>query len=168
MTAADLGLTFETTTEADIPELTDVMKRAFNDDTQKHLGKERGGPPGYDNGDFFRKWLFGYEQSEGHKILADGRIIGGIVVWILDGGENILGTIFVDPGFQDRGIGWRTWEFIEERYPETKSWRLETPAWATKNHHFYQKCGFVRVDNDPLIRASEGSWIYRKQCGAVT
>jgi hypothetical protein len=36
--------------ESDIPAVTYVMKRAFDDDTQKHLGKEVGGPPGYDDG----------------------------------------------------------------------------------------------------------------------
>ena len=36
--------------ESDIPAVTDVMKRAFDDDAQKHLGKEVGGPPGYDDG----------------------------------------------------------------------------------------------------------------------
>jgi len=38
----------------DIPELVPVMKRAFDDDTQKHLGKPRGGPEGYDDGDSIR------------------------------------------------------------------------------------------------------------------
>ncbi|MGD1994471.1 MAG: hypothetical protein PVI59_14855, partial [Anaerolineae bacterium] len=57
------GLVFESITEADVPELTAVMTRAFDDDAQKHLGQERGGPPGYDDGEFFRKWLFGYQES---------------------------------------------------------------------------------------------------------
>jgi hypothetical protein len=52
MTSNESELVFETITEADIPELTQVMMRAFDDDARKHLGLERGGPPGYDNGDF--------------------------------------------------------------------------------------------------------------------
>lgn len=156
-------LSFTLITEEHLPQLTEVMTRAFDDDARKHLGKERGGPEGYDNGDFFRKWLFPYEESVGYNILLQGRCVGGIIVWILPEGANILGTIFIDPDFQDQGLGTRTWQFIEETYPETKSWRLATPTWATKNHHFYKKCGFERVDSDPLIPPEEDTTIYRKE-----
>lgn len=158
----DLQLSFLIMTESDIPSITLVMKRAFDDDAKKHLGKESGGPPGYDNGEFFRQWLLPYDESVGYKIITGEEIIGGIIVWILPEAHNILGTIFVDPVFQDRGVGQRTWSYIEESYPGTKSWRLGTPAWATKNHHFYEKCGFVEVNVDPLIPAEDESIIYRK------
>jgi GNAT superfamily N-acetyltransferase len=158
----DLELSFELMEEADIPALTEVMKHAFDDDAQKHLGKERGGPPGYDDGEFFRIWLLPYEESIGYKIITGETVIGGIIVWILPEGHNILGTIFVDPAFQDRGVGQQTWRFIEDGYPQTKSWRLGTPIWATKNHYFYMKCGFERVDADPFIPEEEGTAIYRK------
>lgn len=161
-------LEFVAMTEADIPALTPVMKRAFDDDAQKHLGQESGGPPGYDDGEFFRTWLLPYQESVGYKILTDGRLIGGIIVWILPGGDNILGTIFVDPEFQDIGVGTATWKFIEGAYPETRSWRLATPTWATKNHHFYMKCGFEEVESDPMIPPEEGTTIYRKEWGAVS
>jgi GNAT superfamily N-acetyltransferase len=156
-------LVIETVTEDDIPELTRVMTRAFDDDAQKHLGQERGGPPGYDTGDFFREWLFGYDETDGYKVLRAGQVIGGIIVWILPDGHNVLGTIFVDPDAQDQGVGARIWQFVEARYPETKSWRLVTPRWATKNHHFYAaKCGFTRVESDPIVGAPEGDFVYRK------
>ena len=158
----DLKLEWSKMVEADIPALTVVMKRAFDDDAQKHLGQESGGPPGYDDGDFFRTWLLPYEESVGYTIMSGDHLIGGIIVWILPEGNNILGTIFVDPDYQDIGVGKQTWKFIEETYPETKSWRLATPTWATKNHHYYKKCGFLEVESDPLIPAEEDATIYRK------
>ncbi len=157
------ALTFAEITEADIDELTGVMTRAFDDDAQKHLGQPRGGPPGYDNGDFFRQWLFGYPQTAGHKALLDGKAVAGIIVWILPEGHNVLGAIFVEPAQQDRGVGARLWRFIEATYPQTKSWRLATPAWATRNHHFYEKLGFRRVERDPIIGAPEGEVVYWKE-----
>ena len=165
MNEQDLQLSFEEMTEEDIPEVTQVMTRAFDDDAQKHRGLERGGPDGYDNGDFFRTWLLPYEESVGYKILWEDKVIGGLIVWILPEGHNILGTIFVDPPYQDRGVGTRTWDFIEATYPETKSWRLVTPNWATKNHHFYKvKCGFTMVESDTLIDSpQEDGSIYRKE-----
>ena len=149
----ELDISFRLMEESDIPDLTQVMKRAFDDDAQKHLGQESGGPPGYDNGGFFQEWLLPYEESVGYKVLFGDDLIGGIIVWILPKAHNILGTIFVDPDFQDRGVGQRTWVYIEETYPDTRSWRMGTPAWAIKNRHFYEKCGFEKVDEDPLIPA---------------
>jgi GNAT superfamily N-acetyltransferase len=157
-----MDLSFETITETDIPELTDVMTRAFDDDAQRHLGEGKGGPPGYDDGGFFQEWLFPYEESKGYKVLLDGRIVGGLIVWILDGGDNILGTIFVDPDYQDRGIGTRTWAFVEATYPDTRSWKLGTPSYAIKNHHFYEKCGFVKVDEESVEGHDWTSYIFRK------
>lgn len=164
MSQKQLALSFEEIRESDLPELTRVMTRAFDDDAQKHLGVESGGPEGYDNGDFFRTWLFPYRESVGYKILSEGKVIGGIIVWILEQRHNILGTIFVDPAYQDRGVGTQTWQFIETTYPDTKSWRLATPTWATKNFHFYEKkCGFLRVESDPMVPSEEGQYIYRKE-----
>ncbi len=159
-----LNLNFEKIEESDILALTAVMKRAFDDDAQKHLGQQHGGPPGYDDGEFFRTWLLPYEESIGYKIIVDENIIGGIIVWILPKDDNILGTIFVDPDFQDKGVGKQSWRFIEGQFSETKSWRLGTPTWATKNHYFYCQCGFEMVESDSLIPAEEGITIYRKEC----
>lgn len=158
-----IPLVFKEIEEADVPALTTVMTLAFDDDAQKHLGEERGGPEGYDDGEFFRMWLFGYDESVGFKVLTGDRVVGGIIVWVLPDNHNVLGTIFVDPEWQDMGVGQRTWRFIEETYPDTRSWRLATPSHATKNHHFYAKCGFSKVESDPIIPAEEGITIYRKE-----
>ena len=159
-----MELAFEKAGEGDIPELTRVMTRAFDDDAQKHLGIEKGGPPGYDNGEFFRKWMLGHEESIGYKVLLDGQVIGGIIVWILEHGDNRLGTIFVDPTYQDQGIGSRAWQFIEATYPDARSWTLDTPSFATKNHFFYEnKCGFVQIDEKAVPGEPWTSFIYRKE-----
>ena len=143
---------YERISEMDIPELAVVMKRTFDEDAQKYFGQPEGGPDGYDNGDFFRKWVFGEASGIGWKIILDGRIAGAFIIWVLPDGNNILGNIFVDPAMQNLGIGTQTWQFIEETYPDSVSWRLDTPTWATRNHHFYEKLGFVRtgVEDDDV------------------
>lgn len=153
-------------TESDLPVLIDVMTRAFDDDTRTHLGEERGGPEGYDNGEFFRTWLFPYKESRGFKNLKDGRTVGAFIVWILPKGENNLGTIFIDPDFQDQGIGTATWAHIEATFPETKSWTLGTPSWSTKNHSFYEKkCGFRKIREEETPDHAWNSYIYQKMMG---
>ena len=136
---------YERMSESDIPELAGVMKRAFDDDAQKYLGQPEGGPDGYDNGDFFRKWVFGEAGGIGWKNMLDGRITGAFILWDMPDGNNFLGNIFVDPAMQNLGIGTKAWQFIEETYPNAISWQLDTPTWATRNHHFYEKLGFVRT-----------------------
>lgn len=146
----------------DIPELVPVMKRAFDDDSQKHLGKPRGGPEGYDNGDFFRKWM-PYKESVSYKILLDGCVVGGLIIWVYEHGRNTLGTIFMDPNVQDSGIGSMAWRLVEGRYPDARSWELGTPCWAVKNHHFYVKNGFRKVREESVDDVSvKVSFIFRK------
>lgn len=49
-------LVFEKAVKSDVKEMTEVMKRAFDEDTKRHLGREAGGPPGYDDGGFINRW----------------------------------------------------------------------------------------------------------------
>lgn len=145
-------------TETDIPELTAIMKRAFDRDTQIHLGEPEGGPEGYDDGSFLRKW--GLEAGgRPLKILLDGRTIGGAIVFRdPKSGTYFLGTIFLDADMQEKGIGTRVWKMIEDACPDAAAWRLDTPGFSSRNHNFYvNKCGFhiVHIDNprDPRERS---------------
>ena len=143
------NLTFEIFTENDIDQLTEIMKRAFDEDAKRHLNEESGGPPGYDNGDFLRQWYLN-SGAEAYKISNEGKLIGGINVFIKDNNENFLGNMFVDPLYQDKGIGTIVWKFIEQKYSDTKIWRTETPGFSKRNHNFYiNKCGFkvVKIEN---------------------
>jgi hypothetical protein len=97
-------------------------------------------------------------------VVAEGRAVGGMIVWNLPDGDNVLGTIFIDPDFQDRGAGTAAWKFIENTYPQTRSWRLTTPKEAVKNHYFYEvKCGFQRVVSDRILGKPEDQFVFRKQ-----
>lgn len=157
------GLEFEELKEEDIDALTKVMERAFNEDTRIHLKEPKGGPTGYDNGDFLRKW--GLDPgSNAYKISEDGKPIGGVIVWINSKTHvNHLGCIFLDVNRQNNGTGKIVWEFIEQEYPETVKWCTETAAFSRRNHHFYvNKCGFhvVRIEEPMDIR--EGNYILEK------
>lgn len=160
------GLQFDQLKESDVEILTSVMKRAFDEDTRIHLGRESGGPPGYDNGDFIRHWAIEDKSSTPYKILKNGKVIGSVMVWINDETkENFLGSIFIDPSDENKGVGKTVWEFIEHEYPDTKIWRTETPIFSHRNHHFYvNKCGFhiVKIVNPREIDNGEGSFEMEK------
>lgn len=158
------NLVFEELTEKDIDILTPIMKRAFDEDTRIHLGRECGGPPGYDNGDFLRRWAL-RDDVTAYKISCDGRAIGSILLWInTETNANFLGNVYVDPEFQNRGIGKTIWGFVESEYPNTEVWRTETPIFSRRNHNFYvNKCGFhvIRIDNP--MDLEQGSFILEKR-----
>jgi len=142
-------LILEKISEADVSEMTSIMKKAFDEDTRRHLGKECGGPPGYDNGDFIRKWYLN-SGARSFKILINGKIIGGLNVFINNNQENHLGNIFIDPLYEDNGYGTLLWKMVEQMYPDTVKWNTDTPGFSKRNHNFYiNKCGFkvVKIEN---------------------
>ncbi len=157
------NITFVPLKSQDIEELTAIMKRAFNEDTRIHLGRETGGPPGYDDGSFLRKWGMN-SNATSFKIYKDGNLIGGTILWINSNKENFLGTIFLDSSVENKGIGAIVWEKIEEMFPDTIAWNTKTPIFSRRNHHFYiNKCGFhcVKIENPKNME--EGQFILRKE-----
>ena len=84
-----------------------------------------------------------------YKILADDwRIIGGFIVMLKGYRYYELMRIFIQPEFQNQGIGAQAFEFLWSQYPNVERWTLGTPAWNRRNRHFYQKVGFVEVGED--------------------
>jgi N-acetylglutamate synthase-like GNAT family acetyltransferase len=150
------GLSFRKFEENDVDLFTQIFKNAFDRDSQIHLGRD-GGPPGYENGDFLKEWYL-HKDVTSFAIYKDKNPIGGIAVWIMENHENFLGNVFIDPDLQDKGLGLLIWKFIEQKYPETKVWRTETPGFSSRNHYFYvNKCGFkIYCINDPKSKTNSG------------
>ncbi|MBU3201936.1 GNAT family N-acetyltransferase [Clostridium estertheticum] len=157
-------LVFEEINEEDISILTPIMKRAFDEDTCIHLGKECGGPPGYDNGDFLRQFAL-HKDSTSYKISMNGKVIGAIILWINNSSnQNFLGNVFIDNELENKGIGKKVWGFVELEFPNTEIWKTETPIFSRRNHNFYvNKCGFhvVKIENPKDLE--EGSFILEKR-----
>ena len=149
-------------TESDLPVLTPIMREAFDEDSAIHLNGAKGGPPGYDNGDFLRKWFL-HPKATPYVIMLGDRPIGAVNLWIHSDGNNFLGCLFLDPAYENQGYGLRVWHMVEALYPKTVSWKTETPIFSHRNHNFYiNKCHFkcVRIDNPKDL--SEGSFVLEK------
>ncbi|MCP4763884.1 MAG: GNAT family N-acetyltransferase [archaeon] len=171
---------FDEGKESDVPILTDVMTRSFDDELKTFLGKPAGnGPPGYDDGSFLMKWGLSSEYEkvrhfykiilvkEEEKEEEEEITIGAFIVFVIPDGKNFLGTIFIDPDYQDKGIGTKAMKYIFSTFP-AKEWQLETPEWSKKNHHFYEKEGFIKIEEkwDPELNEEKGgafSYIYNKK-----
>ncbi len=136
-----MNVTFERATPADAEALVKVQIAAFHHDSILYPDVEVGGPPGYDSVEGTRKKI---EADEFYKIVHDGQIIGGIVVYDQGEGHYHLDLIYLDPEYHNRGIGTQAMQFLEQTYAATK-WTLDTPEYAVRNQHFYEKFGYVKV-----------------------
>lgn len=138
---------------ADAETLVRVQVAAFHYDSVLYPGVELGGPPGYDSVD---EMLEKIQQDETYKIMDGETCVGGLVAFKRDNEHYHLDVIFLDPAAQNRGIGTLAMQFLEQTYPASV-WTLDTPVWAVRNQHFYEKFGFVKLhefvhdDGTPLI-----------------
>lgn len=145
----------------DLKELTPIMKDAFDFDSQIHLGRP-GGPSGYDDGTFLEKYALNKDATS-YTICVDKKIKGLAILWLGKNYHHFLGCLFIDPSCENQGIGTHVWNMIEKMYPQTSVWETETPAFSTRNHHFYiNKCGFSCYHIDNPRDKEEASYRLRK------
>jgi len=143
-------LLLEKALKQDSQKLAEIQKASFDEESKEFNNNEIGGPQGYDSINWQEDMM---KLCEYYKVLFEGEIIGGVLLFIESNGENNLGRLFIDPKYQNQGIGMKVMREIERIFPNTNKWWLDTPRWSIKNHHFYAKCGFtkVREENDLYI-----------------
>lgn len=141
-----MSLTIERARPEDAEALVRVQVAAFHDDARLYPGVALGGPPGYDS---MATMLLKIGKDESYKLVYEGEIVGGLVVYDYGEGHFHLDVIFVDPVYHGRGFGTQAIHFIERTYPATK-WTLDTPTYALRNQHFYEKFGYVRMGEADL------------------
>ena len=133
--------------------LANIQRDSFDNESRTFNNNEQGGPDGYDSIDSQINFM---KQAHYYKILKDNAIVGGVIVYVNDSFVYNLGRIFIDPGHQNQGIGYQVMKLIETMYPEAKKWWLDTPSWSISNHYFYEKSGYVKVNEE------HGLFIYEK------
>ncbi len=141
-------LKIEVFSERDIPVLAPLQRASFDEDSLLFTGKP-GGPDGYDDGSFLRKWALS-PQARAFTAYLDDTPVGAAIVFVPAPGEYFLGHIFADPAFRGEGLGSAIWAMLEERFPDASVWRTETVGYSQRNHYFYvEKCGFAIVGIAP-------------------
>lgn len=109
-----MSISIERAVPEDAERLVRVQIAAFHYDSELYPGVETGGPPGYDS---VPHMLEKIERDECYIILDAGRCIGGLVLFDKGNGHYHLDVIFIDPAYQNRGIGSQAIQFIEQVYP---------------------------------------------------
>ena len=92
-----------------------------------------------------------------YVILCDNEPVGCISCLKQERGVYEIGCLCVVPGYQGKGIGTRTIQFVKELYEDWERLVLVTPADKKENVAFYTKCGFnissvERDGNVELVR----------------
>jgi ribosomal protein S18 acetylase RimI-like enzyme len=129
--------------KSDVEILTEIQIRTFVDDNKhKPPGCSLEGPPGYNSLKWNAYWI---EHTPYYKIVHQEQIIGGLILFGLGQQHFEVGRIWVDPELQNQGIGQAAMQKMFERHPHIRKWTLGTPSWATRNQHFYEKLGFVKI-----------------------
>lgn len=91
---------------------------------------------------------FEAKGSEAYIVEIDGERVGGVIIVIDEITRcNSLHLLYVKPGLQNAGNGFKIWQSIEELHPKTKIWETHTPYYDKRNIHFYvNRCGFKIVE----------------------
>jgi RimJ/RimL family protein N-acetyltransferase len=138
---------FEKARPADATTLALVCGWAFDNDIN-YGAPGKGGPPGYKS-DMWQLRM----MSRGcyYKMILEEpgeRIIGGFFVFQNAFGDCELARIFIDPDYQNQGIGTQAMAFMEASFPDAHRWTLGTPAWNLRTQHFYEKVGYVKIGTE--------------------
>lgn len=127
----------------DVEALTEIQIRTFVDDNKlKPPGCSLEGPPGYNSVKWNSHWI---QHTPYYKILSNGQIVGGLILFDRGDEHFEVGRIWVDPDYQNQGIGQAAMREMFSLHPDVKKWSLGTPSWAIRNQNFYEKMGFARV-----------------------
>lgn len=134
-----MNIEFKLAEKADIKSLIEVQNRSFKDDYIAY-----GECPAYNETEEAISRQI--DNSIVYKILKDNEIVGDIIIRQKENHNYYLRVITVIPECQNLGIGQRALKFIEKAHPDAAQWDLITPFKSYRNHYFYEKMGYVKID----------------------
>lgn len=106
------------------------------------------GPPNYNSPEDTSRAIC-RPGSHYYKILKCGILAGGLCAQDMGGGHFHLNSIYVLTAMQGGGTGTAAMRLLFKACPEASRWTLETPYLSIRNHHFYEKLGFVKTAETP-------------------
>jgi ribosomal protein S18 acetylase RimI-like enzyme len=83
-----------------------------------------------------------------YKIMANGEIIGDLIIRRCLNKEYYIRVLSVIPEYQNKGVGAETLDYIFKAYPDALKWTLITPKTSIRNCYFYEKLGFQKVGEE--------------------
>lgn len=118
-----------------------IQRLAFAEDLDRY--GDRSDCPANETAERLREKIEAYDYF---VFLENDRIVGGADVRHDVVNQSCrLARIYIDPKFQDLGLGKRIIAELEAEYEGVKKWTLDTPYHNYRNHHFYMALGYRKV-----------------------
>lgn len=137
-----MNIEFRKSELRDAEEIIHVRANAFKEEV-KLYGH---GPNEMDSIEKEKEFIKNIDGCNFSYILLDNnKIIGGMGGVDKGDGNFYLGCIYVALEYQSKGIGSMIMKFLNDKFSNATKWTLETPYLSYRNHHFYEKHGFVKV-----------------------
>ncbi len=139
-------LTLEVATEADAESIRNLMVEVEQDETNRWYEKdERPIIPGYNsiNMQIYHTWNNNY-----YKIMYEEVLIGVVLISSTGREHGRIDRFYIKPNIQNKGIGSKVLRIIEEMHPRVKNWTLDTAQKSPRNHKFYEKNGYIKMEED--------------------
>ena len=94
-------------------------------------------------------------SGDSHYTIFEGeKVVGAVVLKTKENRAHIY-KMFIDAAYQNTGIGQRIMKEIFNKYNTYSLWTVYTPFKSYRNHHFYEKLGFVKYgearESDDLV-----------------
>jgi len=135
-----MDFTIIRTTEKDATVLLAIQKEAFLDDLKRY--NDQATNPANES---LARLTTKIQNFTHYTIWLHDEIIGGIDIRELKNNHFRLHRIFLAKTHQNKGFGSHLMQWIENQFPSALEWHLDTPHLNTRNHHFYEKLGYVKV-----------------------
>lgn len=130
----------------DAQEILDLQKLAYQ--SEAALNNDYSIPPLTQSLDEIKA---DFRQQVVFKATLDGHIVGSVRGRLRDGSCHI-GRLIVDPEFQNRGIGTRLLNRIEQHFGEAQHYELFTSERSERNLYLYKKLGYRVFRTEPLTQ----------------
>ena len=101
------------------------------------------GPPDYDSLEGITHAICRPENRY-FKVMKDGVLAGGLCACDMGAGHFHLKSIYIFTAQQNGGTGTGAMRLLFDMVPEAVRWTLDTPYLSFRNHHFYEKLGFIK------------------------
>ena len=150
----------EVALDSDAEEIRNMMITVEADEADRWYDNgKRPFIPGYDSVDMQKYHMW---DGKYYKIMYND-LLAGVLLLSHTGREHArIDRFYIDPLFQNKGIGSKVIALIEEKYPMVKIWILDTIQKSIRNHRFYEKHGYEKIGEDEEER------YYRKIIGNST
>ena len=123
---------------SDLDDLIRTEKDAFSDDERTYGTGPYGSNPE-------KELTREINECQCYKITVTDKTIGGAFIRNNGDGEYRLKRIWIQEKDQGKGLGTGILKRIENMLIDKKKLSLDTPYKSYRNHHFYEKNGFIKA-----------------------